>query len=486
MTKRDYAYIIVGSGVAGSTLATKLLEARPDTPILMLEAGPIVPMKDRRFWWDYVVSFRQPYDQCYDLAGDNDSIGQTPWISAGSRMMIYGGSTVHWGGWSMRFKPEDFYLKSNTGGGGDWPYGYAELEPYYCRAEEYLSVGGDDDDPWRSKPYPLPPYPWTVSDGEMIQAFHQLGITPGKMPMARYRKCMATGTCKYCPIGARFSGSYILDDLLAEPRYTNFTYIGQAPALRLDAEGSKARINHVQYLDPLTGEPTTVTADTVLVCTGAYEAPKLLQRSVSVLWEQGIGNDHDLVGRYPVSHPFLSVSGTKSTNPERWIQEYDFPTLMSRTYDTEANQQNGKIFLMKDANYPSTDIARYMIAGKSRAEVDKVVSGPRTMHDFSHPPDFVARANKNLDLMTAVLREMGYEELQAQIGDQDGHHTSSTCRMGIDPTEGVVDENLKVFGTDNLYVCSNAVLPNCAAVNPTLTLVAVTIKLADHLLKESA
>jgi choline dehydrogenase-like flavoprotein len=528
----DYAYIIVGSGVAGSTVATKLLEAHPETPILMLEAGPQVPMKDRRYWWDYVLYGRKAYDPCEDRDSDNPSVGGTPWHSNGSRTMMYGGSTVHWGGWSMRFKPEDFYLKTNTGQGGDWPYDYDTLEPYYCRADEYLSVCGDDNDsadrgvpanatnkndPWRSKPYPLPPYPWTESDGEMIQAFRELGIKPGRMPIARYRKCMATGTCKYCPFGARFSGSFILDDLLSDPKYTNLKFIGMAPVTRLVAE-SKRRIHAVEYIDPVTGGTVTASGDRIILCSGAYEAPKLLMLSGSPYWEKGIGNDHDLVGRYAVSHPFLSVSGTKPKNEERWIQEFDFPTLMSRTYDTEQYQQNGKIFLMKFAGLPNVDIAKHMIAGKSRAQIDDIVTGPRqvqlsafmeetgqygnrfslgegttrfglprTKIDFTLPPDFRERANKNLDLMETVIRQMGYtvdKDTDRKIGDHDGHHTSSTCRMGKDPTEGVVDADLKVFGTDNLYVCSNAAHPTCAAVNPTLTLVAVTLKLTDHLLSQ--
>jgi choline dehydrogenase-like flavoprotein len=530
MNGTDYAYIIVGSGVAGTTVATKLLEADPNTPILMLEAGPQVPMKDRRYWWDYVIYGRKAYDPCEDRDGDNPSVGGTPWLSKGSRAMMYGGSTVHWGGWSMRFKPEDFFLKTNTGQGGDWPYDYDTLEPYYCRADEYLSVCGDEkdsadrgvpasakdkNDPWRSKPYPLPPYPWTESDGEMIKAFRELGITPGRMPLARYRKCMATGTCKYCPFGARFSGSYILDDLLSEPKYTNLKFIGMAPVTRLIAE-SKSRIHAVEYTDPATGATVAAGGDRIIICSGAYEAPKLLMMSTSPYWENGIGNDHDLVGRYPISHPFLSVAGTKDKNEERWIQEFDFPTLMSRTYDTEQYQRNGKMFLMKTASLPNVDIAKHMIAGKTRAQIDEVVTGPRqvqlsafmeqmgqysnrfsigegttrsglprTKIDFTLPPDFQERANKNLDLMQDVIRQMGYtvdKDKDRNIGDQDGHHTSSTCRMGKDPTEGVVDADLKVFGTSNLYVCSNAVHPTCAAVNPTLTLVAVTLKLTDHLL----
>jgi choline dehydrogenase-like flavoprotein len=514
MTATAYDYILVGSGVAGSTIAVKLLEADPSTSILILEAGAQLPMKDRRYWWDYVLDrSKQPYDQFEDRDGDNPSVGKTDWHSKGSRLMMYGGSTVHWGGWSMRFKPEDFFLKTNTGLGGDWPYDYETLEPYYCQADEYLSVGGSDNDPWRSKPYPLPPYPWTVSDGEMIQAFNELGITPGRMPIARYRKCMATGTCKYCPFGARFTGSSIMDDLLSEPAYSNLDFIGNAPVTRLVVGNTKGQIAGVEYIDPHAGETTTAHGRRVILCTGAYEVPKLLMASVSSLWEHGIGNDHDLVGRYPISHPFISVRGTKPHNKERWIQEYDFPTLMSRTYDTESNQRNGKIFLMKSASDPNVDIAAHMIAGKTRREVDAVLTGPRSVQlsafmeemgdynnrftigdgftriglprtkiDFSLPDDFAARANKNLDLMEAVLQQMGYTDIQRQIGEQDGHHTSSTARMGKDPTEGVVDADLKVFGTDNLYVCSNAAHPTCAAVNPTLTLVAVTMKLVDHLL----
>ena len=58
-----------------------------------------------------------------------------------------------------------------------------------------------------------------------------------------------------------------------------------------------------------------------------------------------------------------------------------------------------------------------------------------------------------------------------------------TTRMAATEASGVVDSDLKVFGTDNLYILSNAVFPSGAPVNPTLTLVALGYRFADHLLK---
>lgn len=122
-----YDYVFVGSGVAGATVAQGLLEHDPSTAILMLEAGPEVPAKDRRAWWDYVVFDRKPYAYAYDQPGETESTGNTRWDFAENRVMAYGGSTVHWGGWCHRLKPEDFYLEENTGEGANWPFDYNTL-----------------------------------------------------------------------------------------------------------------------------------------------------------------------------------------------------------------------------------------------------------------------------------------------------------------------------------------------------------------------
>jgi choline dehydrogenase-like flavoprotein len=519
MKKREFEYVFVGSGVAASTVAKTILESNRLASILILDAGPKVPAKDRRSWWDYVVLDRRPYDYCYDQKGENQSVGKTDWDFSDGRVMMYGGSTVHWGGWCLRFKPEDFEVFSRTGQGADWPISYDTLEPYYCRAEEHLSVCGDDGEEWtrRTMPYPRPPFPWTAADGEMISAFKKLGIKPGRMPIARYRKCMTTGTCKYCPIGARFSGQIALEDLLSDGRHVNLEVVHNAPVARLEAE-SKRRIEAVEYVDALTGEHIEAHARTIVVCAGSYESPKLLQVSKSLYWENGIGNDHDIVGRYISSHPFLLVTGEVEHNEEEWFQELDFPTLMSRTYDTPVLQEDGgKIFIFKDRTQPNVDIAKLMISGLPREQVDaavrakrtqelqafmddrglfenRVTAGrgvnrfglPQTQIDFSRPKEFSAIVQRRLDLMEKVILEMGYKVTRKMLRPQSGHHMTSTCRMGKTPEQGVVDENLKVHGTDNLYVCSNAVFPTGSAVNPTLTLTAMSFRLGDHLVSGGA
>lgn len=509
-------YAFIGSGVAGATVSKRLLENNPDTSILMLDAGPEVKAKDRRYWWDYLIFDRKPYDYCYDVKGENTTAGDINWGYEGSRVMAYGGSTVHWGAWCVRYKPEDFRLFTNTGEGADWPISYEDLEDYYYQAEQYLSVCGNVEESWNQnrngKPYPGPPFEWTAADGVMLEAFDKCGIEPGKMPIARYRKCMTTGTCKYCPFGARFSAQYILDELRSDERYINFEQRCNSPAMQILA-GGNGKIEGIEYLDTKTGETKRVQADTYIVCSGTYESPKLLMRSVSSEWPDGIGNNHDLLGRFIVSHSFLRVKGSTPHNPGHWLQEYDFPTLMSRTYDTEEMQKDGKIFIFKNRVLPNIDIARLMMQGKSRPEIAAILGGPMALElqafyeekgqhrnrltlrkgtnrfglpltqiNYLRDPRFEKRAASRLELMKKVFDEMGYKIESARWDDPGGHHATSTCRMAETPEQGVTDKNMKVFGTNNLYVCSNATFPNCTAVNPTLTLTAMSMRLGDHLI----
>src|SRR5260370_40904040 len=106
-------------------------------------------------------------------------------------------------------------MKSNArdddscGEGGDWPFDYWTLEPYYWKAEQYLAVSGNSvnkrDE--RKGDYPFRPFPFTLQDQPLIRALEKLGYDYDNLPIARrgvsdipsrHAPCQTTGTCKYC------------------------------------------------------------------------------------------------------------------------------------------------------------------------------------------------------------------------------------------------------------------------------------------------
>lgn len=519
-----YDYVIVGSGVAATLVCDRLLEADPLTSILVLEAGERIPARDRRSWWDLVLAKRTPYSFTYDEDKpggefhESYSVGNVLWTFKESRVRAYGGSTMHWGGWSLRFKEEDFECRSRTGRGADWPFSYSTLEPWYELAEQKLGVGGamNDEGPKRRWGYPLPAYSWSAHESELAGAFEKHGLTPGHMPIARYKRCMTTGTCKYCPIGARYSAQDHMDALLYEPAHANFHLKTGAPVRRVIAD--RNRVNGVEYLDATTGEWRVAHGATVVVCAGTYESAKLLLASTSPEWPTGLGNRYDQVGRYIVTHLLFSVEGTRKDNPQGWFQEYDFPTLMSRSWDTPEKQADGKIFVFNNRALPKIEFDNLMVQGKSRKEIDEIVKGPRraglsafieefgdpenrlslapgigrfglpkTRVSFSrrNPARFMATVTAAQAKLAECLASLGYERNQPMKENPRGDHASGVCRMGHSPDSSVTNGNLAVHGIENLFVCSNAVLPNAAAVNPTLTLGSLALRLGSWLAEES-
>lgn len=252
-----------------------------------------------------------------------------------------------------------------------------------------------------------------------------------------------------------------------------------------------------------------------VLAAGSYESPKLLLQSSSHDWPDGLGNRHDQVGRHLVSHPFLHVRARLPTNFNRWNQELDFPTFMSRHFDSPEQQQFGKLFLFKDRSRPSIDLAKLMIEGKSRREIHQLSQGPmefelqgfmeefstprnrvligdgvnrfglpQTKIDFERETDFTDRAASRLAIMEKIVAAMGATIERKGVRPQRGDHAAATCRMGKTPATSVVDKDLRVHDIENLWVCSNAVFPTGAAVNPTLTLTALSLRLSQHLLSK--
>jgi choline dehydrogenase-like flavoprotein len=521
--------LIIGSGVAAAAAAQRLLEHDPFASILMLEAGPRVKTKDFGLWTNFLITRDVPYKPYLDLPfpaqdreGENANTGIATAEMMDARVMAYGGSTHHWGGWAFRMKPEDFQQATLSRVGMDWPFKYDSLEPYYGEAEHYLAVSGDSDDRIvpRSCKFPFAHFPLTLQDKEFVKAFDALGISYGHLPIARrglsaepsrHAPCQTTGTCKYCPFGARYVASNYLDDFRSWNDLPNFELRLGAVVEEIILEDSH-RVSGARYINKDTGEVITVEADRVIIAAGAVESAKLLLRSTSTDYPNGLGNQGDMVGRNLVTHPFFRFKGILKANPRALQAEMDFPTLVSRHFDSQTEQAEGKFVLVVPAEAVKNDFRDKMRAGKTRAAINDSLTGPAELQlhgmfeifgrsrnrvknlcgrnrvglhqtEVSMTPDenHLARMAEIGAAVGTIYHQMGASTPGAPSISWRIDHASGTCRMSDDPGSGVVDSDLRVHGIDNLYICSNAVMPNLGAVNPTLTLAALALRLGDTL-----
>jgi choline dehydrogenase-like flavoprotein len=501
--------IIVGSGVAGALLARQLLKTN-DYQIIMFEAGPDLETSYRK-WLDHLMTNNNPYEAFWDdPRTEHEHFGLR-----GSRLFVKGGTTHHWGGLTPRLKPEDFELKSRTGFGADWPINYDDLAPYYAKAEILLGITGDsdnDDPPRYGAKYPFPPTSFTLGDMVIIDALVKHDISYGHMSIARDgNRCVTTGTCNYCPMNARYTALYDLGQLQNDYG-EKLTLKTESPVTKILMDGKK-RTRGVNFLNLKTGTPESMEAEAVIVCSGTFESTKLLLSAANGDWTDGIGNDSGHVGRHLVGHPLLHVAGVRPENPDNLHEELGFSSLISRHFDSPEYQHKGKMWFSGDVGSTSS-LESQILSNVSRADMKaKMTSEMRIslggeMEQFESPENRVSLGNgttrhglpttkievsvheinlkarrEHVQTFVEILKTAGCKEdsIETWEGDPDGAHASSTCRMSSSDVDGVVNPNLQVHGTDNLYVCSNAVFPSIAAANPTLTLGALTIRLGEHI-----
>ncbi|HET9627732.1 MAG TPA: GMC family oxidoreductase [Kofleriaceae bacterium] len=535
MTPSSADVLIIGSGVAAAAIAERLLRHDARASILIVEAGGKVKLKDFGLWQNYLVTGKLPYDPYKDFnypdrdhPGENASTGGTQIPLAGARVMTYGGSTIHWGGWSFRLKPEDFRLYSQTGESIDWPISYSDLEPYYSAAEHYIGVSGDSSDPTvpRNRAYPFPAFPFTLEDQPIANAMKACGIPYSHLPIARHgmtqtesrhAPCQTTGTCKYCPFGARYAAGNFLDDMTEWGNFPNLHLRVNTIVEHILVDAKRTAIG-IQVVTRGSDVREVLTGKTIIVAGGTIESSKLLLRSRSSGWQQGIGNDADLVGRNFITHPYFIFTGAIAENPLRLQTEMDFPTLCSRHFDSEAEQKAGKFILVNPPGVPSSlSLVQQMQNGVRRPKLDAAITGSNqiqlhgmlevfsrfnnrvsnldrrnhlgmyeTQVDYTQDSTFDSRMAEIQGHVAAIFDKAGASLVGKPSVSWRADHAACTCRMSRDDAQGVVDPDLKIHGMDNLYVCSNAVFDSTGAVNPTLTLTALAIRLADHLIHGGA
>jgi len=170
---------IIGSGIVGSIMA--YLFTQKGINVNVFEKGPEYPYPHETQFQEKIYYL---YDNPkYDLPTNIKNItvsGNYPRNPVNELCMWVGGSATKWRAITLRMRPEDFKTNSLYRYGTDWPISYDDLEPYYCKAEAMLGVSGTDKDnpfaPWRSKPYPLPPFPLSYDDLILAERLKKMAL----------------------------------------------------------------------------------------------------------------------------------------------------------------------------------------------------------------------------------------------------------------------------------------------------------------------
>jgi choline dehydrogenase-like flavoprotein len=494
--------------------------ARRGVRVTVLESGPRHDPEQRGEYARRYLRGENPWRTPLPELDRHTLGGTTAYFLEGRRARGVGGSTLHWEGYALRLHADDLRLRSLYGIADDWPISYQELEPYYGRAEQALGVAGAADDPWaspRSTPFPLPAFPLSYSDGLFARACRPLGIMLHSLPQARNSvayggrsQCRACSTCQVCPTGAKASV-----DLAQVPEAEatgNARILADATVLRLETDRS-GEVSAAVYARPDKVEER-VTARIFVVAAGAVETARLLLLSAAPDFPDGLANRSGLVGRFFMSHPSVDVTGR--AREKVYPYRIGFSTAMTRQFAVEGDRATRSAFFLEFLNSAGPKPDR--IAATSRLWGDALrqhvreefgrwlgirifceqlpdpansVSLDARVRDYFGNPAPHLRYNvgsyeqRALDQATTVagriLTTLGLSDIRS--GNLNfAAHQIGTHRMGTDARTSVVDPDLRTHDVPNLYLVGSGCFVTASPSPPTLTIAALAIRAAEHIL----
>ena len=496
--------VVIGTGAGGAPLLARLANA--GLRAVALEAGrnhdpesfPADTLAAGDIYW----------------LGERLSAGAMPQaFGANNSGMGVGGSTLHWGAFCPRPDPRDFRLRSLQSVGQDWPVPYEELVPYYREVEAFLGVSGPSPYPWDpARAYPLPPVKRNAAAQLMQSACNSLGLEATDAPAAVVSRAFAQSpdctrpaciNCGYCHQGCRIGAKSSMDVTYLPLALTHGAEIrtgAVAVGFELDDAGGITAVIYRQ-----NGADHRQPCRAVFLCAGAIESPRLLLHA-------GIANSCGQVGRNYMAHLATQVWGTFDQEPR---PNKGYPSSLITEDLTRPNaadfvggylvQSLGAVLgtwaetVTRSRELWGHPLLRYLddynhvaglgINGECLPHADNflelsdetdVLGIPKAKIHFTHGANEAA-------LTRHAERTM--RDLWSVVGARDvwvaprSAHTIGTCRMGISADTAVVNGVGRSFDVPNLWICDNSVFPTSLAANPALTIMALSLRTADHFLR---
>jgi len=478
----DTDVAIIGGGAAGITLALAL--AGKSLRVLMLESGgSTLEGKTQALY-----------------SGTQTGI---PYLALeSSRLRYLGGSTNHWGGWTRPLDVSDFETRPWLAHSG-WPFPRLEIERYFPRAQAFVECGKfiyDDQKPWTD----AFGAPIDLGEGGVYTSYFQFSKMRGSILPTHF--------------GQRYGADLKRVPHLTVMLHANVTNLG----LAADA----ASLDHLDVAT-LGGRKFKVKPKYTVLATGGIENARLLLASNDVM-PHGVGNGHDLVGRFFADHPIprqtatmvifdgkiadyyqntqeaagayfrATLSPTEKFKSERMVlgslttvedivplDELGQAAVAATASALGVDASNAKAFSLGCGMEMAPDPSRRLTLtderdalGMPRLKLNMTISDS----DFARYRDTLKELGRQLLATRTGMIRLDRATRQSWLKVMDwGNHHMGTTRMSTDPRNGVVDANSQVHGIPNLFVAGSSVFPTYGASNPTMNLVALTLRLANHL-----
>jgi choline dehydrogenase-like flavoprotein len=508
--RRDEAVdmLVVGAGAGGITLAQRL--ARAGWRVVVLEKGPF--WDPDRDWVSDEKGSSKIYWTDTRIIGGGDPVQ----MGKNNSGVGVGGSMTHFAGYTPRFHPSDFEVRTRDGVGFDWPISYRDLQESFERVERELPVAGQDW-PWGDPhTYPHAAHPISAAGAKAWEGARKYGIEMRVGPVAitngafgNRPHCIYRGYClQGCKVNAKASP---LITHLPDAIEHGVEVRAESQAVRVEVDDASGRVTGVTYVSG--GEERFQRAETVAVCGYAIETPRLLLHSTSARHPAGLGNQSDQVGRYVMVQGATQVAARFHED----LRMYKAPppeVSSEQFYETDESRGFARGFSIQTVAPLPIDWAEHVMAEGHWGETLRAY-----MRDYNHWSvlgvlcEFLPQAEnrvtlssvqdavgmpvanfnhsrcendeENVEYATKVLEEI-WEGAGAQDTlkiDRDAHLVGG-ARMGFSPEDSVCDAQHRVWGVPNLFLCDGSVFPTEGAANPALVIMALADRLAKVLARK--
>ena len=568
-TPSEYDAIVIGTGAGGGTLALHLAQAGKN--ILILERGPFMPQE--KLNWDTSAVFLDNRYHTKETWQDKDGKPLHP-----QQAYFVGGQTKVYGAAMFRMRAEDFGVIQHKGGiSPAWPITYADMEPFYCQAEELFHVHGDlgsapsvlggygssfdPTEPFHSSKYPYPAFSNEPRMQTIEDDVRKLGIHTFPIPLGLKRnqadplasKCVRCDTCDGYPCLVHAKSDADINCIRQIMHFRNVTLMTNSRVTRLLTNSSGTAVTAVEVIHTgpdaasKDGNAATYRAGFFAVCAGAINSAVILLASANDDHPTGLANRSDQVGRNFMYHQadallalgpednedsYTKTWGTndfyfKDSDPgypfplgqvqpvgsfHHEMMKGDAPPLTPGFVLEKMKQHAVPWWLTtEDLPDPNNRVTLHNATPLSVVNAQPGVGGAHPSGDtrhtneseqvsdcgpgriqLSYTPNNVESFNRLKDRWVDVLKKAGHATtsvplhayFKKRIPLEGVGHQNGTCRMGNDPATSVLDPHCKAHDLDNLYVVDASCFVSASAVNPSLTIIANAIRVAEHLLAE--